>query len=88
METELKPGQRFRFKVLSDPPSAEHEAVALKLLSDRAEGFGPDVEAYMAYWVQAEEVPGSEPAKQLVFARGVDENWYLDGQVTEITATP
>ena len=87
METELKPGQRFRFKVLSDPPSLEHEAVALKLLSDRAEGFGPDVDAYMAYWVQAEEV-GSEPAKQLVFARGIDEHWYLDGQVTEITAIP
>ena len=50
-------------------------------------GFGPDVDAYMAYWVQAEEV-GSEPAKQLVFARGIDEHWYLDGQVTEITAIP
>jgi hypothetical protein len=85
MDTQLKSGQRFKFSVLSDPPSAEREAVAVQVRSDRQEGLSPEVEDYMAYWVEAKEISGPDPAKHLLFACGTDERWYLDGKSVEIT---
>jgi hypothetical protein len=85
MDAQLKSGQRFRFRVLSDPPSPEREAVVVQVRSDRQEGLSPEIDAYVAFWVEAKEISGPDPAKQLFFALATDEHWYLEGKSTEIT---
>ena len=82
MQSEIKIGQRFKFN-LSDNASKERQAVVTRVLSNSEEGLGPEVDFYLAYWVEACELPRTEPPTTLVFERGVDGNVYLDArQVT------
>jgi len=85
MESEIKVGQRFKFSALSDNPSEERQAVVTRVLSDKEEGLGPEVEFYFAYWVEAHELPETDPPTTLVFQRGIDYNVYLDGRQVSIT---
>ena len=85
MESVIKIGQRFKFHVLSDNPSPERQAVVTRVLSNREEGLGPEVDYYLAYWVEAYELPETEAPTTLVFERGIDGNVYLDGRVVSIT---
>ena len=84
MQSEIKVGQRFKFYLLSEP-SEERTAVVTRVLSDKEEGLGPEVEFYFAYWVEAHELPETEPPTTLVFQRGIDYNVYLDGSQVRIT---
>lgn len=86
MQSEIKIGQRFTFKILSDNHLEERTAVVTRVLSDKEEGLGPEVEYYLAYWVEAQELPETEPPTMLVFQRGIDYNVYLDGRQVSITA--
>lgn len=82
MQSEIKIGQRFKF-ILSDNPSQERQARVTRVLSNREEGLGPEVDFYLGYWVEACELPEAETPTILVFERGVDGNVYCDGrQVT------
>ncbi len=83
MQSEIKIGQRFNFNILSDNPSQERLAVVTRVLSDREQGFGPELDFYFAYWVEAHELP--EAPTTLVFQRGTDGNVYLDGCLVSIT---
>ena len=85
MKSEIKVGQRFKFNTLSDNPSEERTAVVTRVLSDKEEGLGPEVEFYFAYWVEAHELPETEPPTRLLFQRGIDYNVYLDGRQVSIT---
>ena len=85
MQSEIKVGQRFKFNILSDNPSEARTAVVTRVLSDKEEGLGPEVEYYFAYWVEAHELPETEPPTTLVFQRGIDYNVYLDGCQVSIT---
>jgi hypothetical protein len=85
MQSEIKIGQRFKLTALSDNPSEERTAVVTRVLSDEEEGLGPEVEFYFAYWVEAHELPETEPPTTLVFQRGIDYNVYLDGRQVSIT---
>jgi len=85
MQSEIKVGQRFKFNIVSDSPSREREAVVTRVLSNSEEGLGPEVDYYMAYWVEANELPETEAPTTLVFERGIDGNAYLDGRVVSIT---
>lgn len=85
MQSEIKIGQRFSFNRLSGDSSQERLAVVTRVLSDREQGFGPEVDFYFAYWVEAQELPETEPPTTLVFQRGTDGNVYLDGRVVSIT---
>lgn len=85
MQSEIKAGQHFKFSVLSDNPSQERRAVVTRVLSNREEGLGPEVDFYLAYWVEAYEIPGTETSTTLVFERGIDGNVYLDGSMVAIT---
>ena len=85
MKSEIKVGQRFKFYILSDNPSEERTAVVTRVLSNKEEGFGPEVEFYFAYWVEARELPESDAPTTLVFQRGIDYNVYLDGRQVSIT---
>jgi len=85
MQSEIKIGQRFNFNILADNPSQERQAVVTRVLSNREEGLGPEVEFYFAYWVEAHELPETEAPTTLVFERGTDGNVYLDGRLVSIT---
>ncbi len=85
MQSEIKVGQRFKFNVLSDNRAPERMAVVTRVLSDREEGLGPEVEFYFAYWVEAHELPETRVPTTLVFERGTDGNVYLDGCQVSIT---
>jgi hypothetical protein len=85
MQSEIKIGQRFKFNVVSDVHSQEREAVVTRVLSNSEEGLGPEVDFYMAYWVEANELPETEAPTTLVFERGIDGNAYLDGREVSIT---
>ena len=85
MESEIKVGQRFKFNTLSDKRAPERMAIVTRVLSDREEGLGPEVEFYFAYWVEAHELPETGVPTTLVFERGTDGNVYLDGCQVSIT---
>lgn len=85
MQSEIKIGQRFKFQMVSENPSQERQAVVTRVLSNREEGLGPEVDFYLAYWVEAHELPKTEAPTTLVFERGNDGNAYLDGHVVSIT---
>ena len=85
MESTIKVGQRFKFNLLSDSLSPERQAVVTRVLSNREEGLGPEVDYYLAYWVEANELPETEVLTTLVFERGIDGNVYLDGRVVTVT---
>jgi len=82
---EIKVGQRFKYDILSANPSQERQAVVTRVLSNREEGLGPEVDFYFAYWVEAHELPETEAPTTLVFERGSDGNVYLDGRQVSIT---
>ena len=85
MQSEIKVGQRFKFKISSGDPSEERQAVVTRVLSNREEGLGPEVDFYLAYWVEAYELPETEAPTTLVFERGIDGNVYLDGRAVSIS---
>jgi hypothetical protein len=85
MQSEIKVGQRFTFNLLTDNPSQERQAVVTRVLSNREEGLGPEVDFYLAYWVEAHELPETAAPTALVFERGNDGNVYLDGRKVSIT---
>jgi hypothetical protein len=85
MQSEIKIGQRFKFNILSEDPSQERQAVVTRVLSNAEEGLGPEVDYYLAYWVEAYELPETEAPVTLVFERGTDFNVYLDGRPVSIT---
>jgi len=85
MQSEIKIGQRFQFNILSDTPSQERQAVVTRVLSNREEGLGSEADYYLAYWVEACELPETEAPTTLVFERGNDGNVYLDGRLVTIT---
>ena len=85
MQSEIKVGQRFKFNILSEGPAPERQAVVTRVLSNREEGFGPEVEFFFSYWVEAHELPETEAPTTLLFQRGIDYNVYLDGRQVSIT---
>jgi hypothetical protein len=85
MQSEIKVGQRFKFNTLSDSPAPERQAVVTRVLSNKEEGLGPEVDFFFSYWVEAHELPETEDAAILVFERGTDGNAYLEGRMVRIT---
>jgi hypothetical protein len=85
MQSEIKIGQRFKFNTLSDNPSPERLAVVTRVLSNSEEGLGTEVGFYLAYWVEARELPETEAPTTLEFQRGIDGNVYLNGRQVSIT---
>jgi hypothetical protein len=88
MQSVIKVGQRFKFTVPTDDAPSERQAVVIRVLSNREEGFGLDVDQYMSYWVEAHELPETGSSTTLVFVRSTDGTIYLDGKVTEIILLP
>jgi hypothetical protein len=81
MESEIKIGQQFEFAIHADK-GVRQKAVVTRVLSDREEGLGPEVDYYMADWIEARTL--SEPPKTLVFALANDGKVYLNGERVDI----
>ena len=82
MQSEIKIGQRFKFTILSENPSQERQAVVTRVLSNEEEGLGPEVDYYIADWIEARTL--SEEPKALVFVLANDGNVYLNGERVDI----
>src|SRR5690348_18433451 len=85
MQSEIKVGQRFKFKISSDNPSEARTAAVTRVLSNGEEGLGPVAGFYFAYWVEAHELPDTETPPTLARQRGNDYNVYLDGRQVSIS---
>ena len=88
MQSKIKVGQRFKFTVLTDDAPTERQAVVIRVLSNREAGLGLDVDGYMSYWIEAHELPETEPSTTLLFSRSTDWKVYLDGKAIDITLLP
>jgi len=73
MQSEIKVGQRFTFSLVSENPSQERQAVVTRVFSNREEGLGPEVDYYLAYWVEAYELP----------EQTLRQHWCLSAELTE-----
>jgi hypothetical protein len=82
MDSEIKIGQQFEFAVHAGN-GLRQKAVVTRVLSNRKEGLGPEVDYYMADWIEARTL--SEPPKALVFALANDGKVYLNGERVDIT---
>jgi hypothetical protein len=69
MKSEIKIGQQFEFVIRADKELSQ-KAVVTRVLSNREEGLGPEVDYYMADWIEARTL--SEPPKALVFVPAND----------------
>lgn len=81
MESEIKIGQQFEFVIHADK-GVRHKAVVIRVLSNREEGLSPEVDYYMANWIQARTL--SEQPKELVFVLANDGKVYLNGERVDI----
>ena len=81
MSSKIKIGQQFEFSIHAEKGSRQ-KAVVTRLLSNREEGLGPEVDFYSADWMEARTL--SEPPKALLFELGTDGNVYLSGQWVDI----
>jgi hypothetical protein len=88
MQSVIRVGQRFKFKVLTDEAPSERQGVVIQVLSNREKGLSLDVDEYMSYWIEARELSETESSTILVFVRSTDGKVYLDGKLTEVTVLP
>ncbi|MGE5084214.1 MAG: hypothetical protein ACM3ND_15085 [Acidobacteriota bacterium] len=81
MESEIKIGQQFEFVIHADK-GFRQKAVVTQVLSNREEGLGPEVDYYIADWIEARTL--SEQPKAVVFVLANDGTVYLDGEQVDI----
>jgi hypothetical protein len=81
MKSDIKIGQQFEFAIHSDE-GLRQKAVVTRVLSNREEGLSPEVDDYMADWIEARTL--SEQPKTLVFVLANDGKVYLDGERVDI----
>ena len=56
-------GEKFEMQI----PSQERQAIVTRVLSNGEEALGPEVDFYLAYWVESHEVQETHVPKALVF---------------------
>ena len=81
MESEIEIGQQFEFAIHANK-EVRQKAVVTRVLSNREEGLGPEVDVYMADWIEARTL--SEQPKALVFVLANDGTVYLNGERVDI----
>ena len=75
----LKSGDRIEM-FYEDSPTTTIRATVARLLTDRDEGMGIEIEDYIAYWVEITvDEPSDRVAKQVVVC-GTDFQYRLDGR--------
>jgi hypothetical protein len=84
-----KPGDRFSFSFVDEEGGRSHGAVVERILSNREEGLSPEIDDYVADWLQAlplDPLPGSEaPLKSFTVMLGTNNKTYIQGRLITLT---
>ena len=84
-----KPGDRFSFSFLDEEGARSHRAVVESILSNREEGLSPEIDEYVADWLEAlplDPLPGSEaPLKSFTVMLGTNNKTYIQGRLVTLT---
>ena len=76
---DLQPGDRIEL-LYDDSPAAAILATVGRLLTDREEGMGAEIEDYTAYWIEITvDEPNHMDSKQVVLV-GADFQYRLNGR--------
>lgn len=79
----LQSGDRIRI-VFSDAPADTVEATVCSTLSDQQEGLGPEVEDYVACWLEVTYTTCDDLMSRASVALGEDLQYTIDGRKVAI----
>jgi hypothetical protein len=84
-----KPGDRFSFSFLDQQGGPPHRAVVERILSNRQEGLSPEIDEYVADWLEAlplDTPPGPvAPIKPFTVMLGTNNKTYIQGRLVTLT---
>jgi hypothetical protein len=84
-----KPGDRFSFSFLDEKGGRSHGAVVESILSNREEGLSPEIDEYVADWLEAlplDAPPESDaPVKSFTVMLGTNNKTYIQGRLVTLT---
>jgi hypothetical protein len=84
-----KPGDRFSFSFLDEEGDLPHGAVVESILSNREEGLSPEIDDYVADWLEAlplDPPPDSDaPVKSFTVMLGTNNKTYIQGRLVTLT---
>jgi hypothetical protein len=84
-----KPGDRFSFSFLDEEGERSHRAVVESILSNREEGLPPEIDEYVADWLEAlplDPPPDSDaPVKSFTVMLGTNNKTYIQGRLVTLT---
>jgi hypothetical protein len=84
-----KPGDRFSFSFLDEEGDRSHAAVVESILSNREEGLSPEIDEYVADWLEAlplDPPPDSDaPVKSFTVMLGTNNKTYIQGRLVTLT---
>ena len=84
-----KPGDRFSFSFLDEEGARSHRAVVESILSNREEGLSPEIDEYVADWLEAlplNPLPDSDaPPKSFTVMLGTNNKTYIQGRLVTLT---
>ena len=88
-----KPGDRFSFIYLDEEGGLPHGAVVERILSNRDEGLSPEIDEYVADWLEAlplDPAPDlasgpAAPVKSFTVMLGTNNKTYIQGRLVTLT---
>ena len=80
----FKVGDRIAL-AFDDSPSEVLHAVVCRMLTDREEGLGPEIEDYVAGWLEISVEDCAETASRRSVSFGTDDRYSMDGRTVTIT---
>jgi hypothetical protein len=87
-----KPGDRFSFSFLDEEGDLSHGAVVERILSNREEGLSPEIDDYVADWLEAlplDRPSGSDaPVKSFTVMLGINNKTYIQGRLVTLSFEP
>ena len=78
-----KPGDRFSFSFPDEEGGQSHGAVVERILSNREEGLSPEIDEYVADWLEA--LPLDAPVKSFTVMLGTNNKTYIQGRLVTLT---
>ena len=84
MSDTLNAGDRIRI-VFADTPNAAEDVTVCATLTDRQEGLSPEIEDYVACWIEISSGDCSDTASRRSISLGTDFRYSLDGRELSIS---
>ncbi len=80
MPDDLRVGDRIEI-AFDDAPQETMNAIVTGFESDQQEGFSPEIEDYVACWVDLNESSSTEARSRRALALGTDGRYAIDGRI-------